>query len=98
VNAADERKIKDSEEQFLYKTRKKALGPFKRRLWDLPAPVAQALDAAYDAKFDFLFTQLGVGGTMAATAKYTKVVPLSRPVPGDGTAVVAAPDDPDAGE
>jgi hypothetical protein len=56
------------------------------------------LDAAYDAKFDFLFTQLGVGGTMAATAKYTKVVPLSRPVPGDGTAVVAAPDDPDAGE
>jgi len=98
ANTADERKIKDSEEQFLYKTRKKALGPFKRRLWDVPAPVAQALDAAYDAKFDFLFTQLGVGGTMAAAAKYTKVVPLSRPVPGGGNAVVVAPDDPEAGE
>src|SRR5215210_1978216 len=30
TNAADERKPKDSDEQFFYKTRKKALGPFKR--------------------------------------------------------------------
>src|SRR5262249_6893177 len=35
-NAKDERKATDSDEQFLYKTRKKALGPFKRQLWDLP--------------------------------------------------------------
>jgi fructose-bisphosphate aldolase, class II len=34
-NAADERKDGETEEQFLYKTRKKALGPLKRRLWDL---------------------------------------------------------------
>src|SRR5687767_9080837 len=31
-NAKDERKPADSDEQFYYKTRKKALGPFKRRL------------------------------------------------------------------
>jgi hypothetical protein len=35
-NAKDERKATDSDEQFFYKTRKKAIGPFKRRLWDLP--------------------------------------------------------------
>src|SRR4029078_13354373 len=36
ANAKDERQPTDSDEQFFYKTRKKALGPFKRQLWDLP--------------------------------------------------------------
>ena len=31
-NAKDERKATDSDEQFFYKTRKKALGPFKQQL------------------------------------------------------------------
>ena len=35
VNAADERKDGQTDEQFLYTTRKKAIGPFKRQLWDL---------------------------------------------------------------
>jgi fructose-bisphosphate aldolase class II len=98
VHAADERKPSDSEEQFIYKTRKKALGPFKRALWDLPADVAGALDAAYDAKFGFLFDQLGVGGTAAAVSRFVTPVLQVRPFPGTGEAVVAAPDDPDAGE
>jgi fructose-bisphosphate aldolase, class II len=98
VHAADERKPADSEEQFLYKTRKKAVGPFKRALWDLPADVAGALDAAYDAKFGFLFDQLAVGGTAAAVARFVTPVPQTRPFPGTGEVVVAAPDDPDAGE
>ena len=37
--ASDERKSGETDEQFVYKTRKKALGPFKRQLWDLPAGV-----------------------------------------------------------
>jgi hypothetical protein len=63
VNASDERKPKDSEEQFIYKTRKKALGPFKRQLWDLPEATRATLGAAFDQKFEFLFTQLGTRGT-----------------------------------
>jgi hypothetical protein len=98
TNAADERKIKDSEEQFLYKTRKKALGPYKRQLWDLAPAVAEALDAAYERKFEFLFTQLGVAGTAAAVAQHSRTVEHHRPLPGTEAAVVAAPDDPDAGE
>src|SRR5229473_2343983 len=33
----DEWKAGDTEQQFVYKSRKKAIGPFKRRMWELPA-------------------------------------------------------------
>jgi hypothetical protein len=99
VHAAEERKPKDSDEQFFYKTRKKALGPFKKQLWSLPPADAARLAAAYDAKFEFLFTQLGVAGTSDAVARYVTEVPIHRPAPSTGApGVAAAPDDPDAGE
>lgn len=95
ANAADERKEKDSDEQFFYKTRKKALGPFKRALWDLDADTKGRLSAAYDAKFEFLFTQLNVGGTRSAVRKTIKPLAIHRPLPGTPGHVVveAAPDD-----
>ena len=34
-NALDERKADQTDQQFVYTTRKKAIGPFKRELWDL---------------------------------------------------------------
>ena len=33
ANATEERKPKDTEEQFIYKARKKAIGPFKPQMW-----------------------------------------------------------------
>src|SRR5947199_7509180 len=53
TNAKDERKPTDSDEQFYYKTRKKALGPFKQQLWDLPADAKTALAKAYDENITF---------------------------------------------
>jgi hypothetical protein len=98
-NARDERKPSDSDEQFIYKTRKKALGPFKRRFWDLPDDVKAKLAKAYDEKFGFLFEQLAVGGTTAAVSRYVKPPVQHRPVPSEATvAVAAAPDDAEAGE
>jgi fructose-bisphosphate aldolase class II len=98
-NAKDERKPTDSDEQFFYKTRKKALGPFKRRLWDLPDDAKARLASAYDQKFGFLFEQLAVGGTAAAVAKYVKAPVQHRPAPSEETVgIAAAPDDADAGE
>lgn len=95
-NAKDERKSSDSDEQFFYKTRKKALGPFKKRFWDLDAKTKRELAAAYEEKFRFLFTQLGIGGTAEAVAKYVKPVVQHRPQPHEGmVAVAAAPDDAD---
>ena len=99
THAIEERKATDSDEQFFYKTRKKALGPFKKQLWSLPAETIATLEAAYDKKFGFLFTQLGVGGTAAYVAQYIKLAPMHRMAPTDGGhSVAAAPDDPDAGE
>ena len=95
-NAKDERKAGDSDEQFFYKTRKKALGPFKKKFWDLDSTTRKALAAAYDEKFRFLFTQLGIAGTADQVAKYVKPVVQHRPQPHEGmVAVAAAPDDAD---
>src|ERR1044071_8372335 len=94
VNAKDERKEKDSDEQFFYKTRKKALGPFKQKLWDLPADAKRKLGEAYDAKFGFLFEQLAIGGTAKYVKQFIKPVTQHRPQPEEGhVAVAAAPDD-----
>jgi fructose/tagatose bisphosphate aldolase len=95
TNAKDERKATDTDEQFFYKTRKKAIGPFKRQMWNLPADVKAKLAAAYDAKFEFLFTQLAIGGTRAAVEKFVKAPVQHRPVPDGVSSVVAAPDDAD---
>ena len=97
-NAADERKPKDSDEQFFYKTRKKALGPFKRALWDLPDAVKTEIGRAYDEKFEFLFSQLAIGGTADAVKRFVHPPERHLPLPGQGPNVLAAPDDPDAGE
>ena len=98
VNAKEERKEKDSSEQFYYKTRKKALGPFKRQLWDLPEAYKSKLAAEYDKVFGFLFDTLAVSGTAPLVKKHIRVLPQHRRSPAEGVAVAAAPDDPDAGE
>ena len=96
ANAADERKPTDSDEQFFYKTRKKAIGPFKQQVWALPADVAARIAAAYDAKFEFLFTQLAVGGTAKYVTQFVSAAVQHRPAPqGAESLVPAAPDDAD---
>jgi fructose/tagatose bisphosphate aldolase len=95
-NAKDERKASDSDEQFFYKTRKKALGHFKKRFWDMDEAVKAELAAAYDDKFGFLFTQLGISGTAEAVGRFVKPVRQPRIQPHEGMVMVAAaPDDAD---
>ncbi|MEO8624738.1 MAG: class II fructose-bisphosphate aldolase, partial [bacterium] len=95
-NAKDERKPTDSDEQFFYKSRKKAIGPFKRQLWALPADVKARLAAAYEEKFGFLFDQLAIGNTSDIVNRLVKPPEQHRPMPADATpAHAAAPDDAD---
>jgi fructose-bisphosphate aldolase, class II len=95
-NAKEERKPTDSDEQFIYKSRKKALGPFKRQLWEMPAEVMREVAVLYDRKFRFLFEQLAIGGTREMVARYVKPPLQHRPMPADATPVhAAAPDDAD---
>ena len=59
--------------------------------------VKAAIAKAYDATFEFLFTQLAVGNTAAAVKDHVKAVRLHRPMPGTAgyENVAAAPDDND---
>src|ERR687893_1550846 len=54
-NAAGERKSGDTNEQFYYKARKKAIGPFKQDLWSLPEEIRAAIAADLENTFAFLF-------------------------------------------
>jgi fructose/tagatose bisphosphate aldolase len=95
-NAASERKSGDTEEQFYYKARKKAIGPFKRELWGLPEDIRTAIAGDLERTFGFLFEQLNVNGTADHINRFVDA-PLQhhaalKPV------LVAAADDPDAGE
>ena len=71
-HAQEEKKPTDTEEQFLYKARKKAIGPFKQRLWNLPADVRQTLSASLEEQFAFLMSKLKIPGTKAAVTDYVK--------------------------
>jgi len=79
ANCADERTADQDEAQFLYKTRKKALGPFKRRLWDLPT--GPQIIAAQEVKIGFLMDQLKVAGTAEAVARYVNPPAQERLAP-----------------
>lgn len=95
ANAKDERKATDTDEQFYYKARKKAIGPFKQQLWALPESVRSALGAAYDRKFTFLFEQLGIAGTKPVVDQHVTMPEQHRPFPSGASTVIAAPDDAD---
>ena len=79
ANAADERKAGQTDQQFVYTTRKKAIGPFKRELWDLETK--DEILAAQRRKVSFLFTELGVNGSREMIAAYIRPVELHRPLP-----------------
>jgi fructose/tagatose bisphosphate aldolase len=81
ATCADERKPDETPEQFLYKTRKKALGPFKQALWSLPLEAENEVGANLRNQFGLLFDRLGVAGTRSLVDRWVEVVPLTRPRP-----------------
>jgi len=70
VNAANEAKAGETEEQFYYKTRKKALGQFKKEIMALAQDVRDAITKDIEAKFDFLFKQLNNVNNRELVDKY----------------------------
>jgi len=73
VNAANEAKKGETEGQFLYKTRKKALGPFKKEVMSLPQETRDAIAAEIEDRFDFLFRQLGAVNKSNLVSRYLRV-------------------------
>jgi fructose-bisphosphate aldolase, class II len=88
----DERKASDTEEQFIYKTRKKALGVFKRELWELPEDAREAIRQTLQEKFAFLFRDLQVENTMEMVRRHTTLPDVKRAGPADMRFKAAADD------
>jgi len=70
---ADERKEGETDEQFYYKTRKKAFGDFKKELWSIPEKIQETFGEALEERFALLFHKLNVINTFDLVKKYVKV-------------------------
>jgi fructose/tagatose bisphosphate aldolase len=75
----DERKPEQTDEQFVYTSRKKALGPFKRRMWEMDDAYKAPIIDELEAKFAFLMERLGVHNTKDIVAKYIKATSTDLP-------------------
>jgi len=70
---ADERGADQTDEQFIYKTRKKAFGDFKREMWDLPEATRAAMRQALEERFTLLFRELNVPSTTELVGQYVSI-------------------------
>lgn len=66
----DEWKTGMTEEQFIYKTRKKGFGLVKEELWTMPEETRAKLRGELEAKFDFLFKKLNCVKNRPDLGKY----------------------------
>ena len=72
-NFAHEWKEGWSEAQFIYKTRKKGFGPFKKKWWDLDPEIKEKIMASLAQKISFLFEKLKVTNTYKLVTEHVKV-------------------------
>ncbi len=80
-DCADERKEGQTEEQFIYKTRKKAFGPFKEKLWNLSSNIKENIGTTLEKKFVFLFEKLNVVNTKEIINETIKPVEIKQSPP-----------------
>ena len=67
---ADQRKPEDTEEQFIYRTRKRAFGDFKSELWNLPEENLRPIDERLESSFAAIFQELNVVNTVDLVARF----------------------------
>jgi fructose/tagatose bisphosphate aldolase len=65
-----ERTAGETEEQFIYKTRKRAFGDFKKELWHLPKSNHRAMMKELENRFSLIFHKLNVTNTVSLVQKY----------------------------
>jgi len=66
----NERKQGETEEQFLYKTRKKAFGDFKKEMWNIPESNLKGIREELESRFSLLFQKLNVIGTRDLVSRF----------------------------
>ena len=73
---AAEKKDGETDEQFIYKTRKKGFGEFKSEFWNLSKEIREGIGKELENKTDFLFDKLAVKNTRADAVKTVEQVPI----------------------
>jgi len=81
ANHAGERKAGQTDAQFHYKTRKKALGPFKAELWQLPGDAREAIYQDLEDTFAFFYDQLNITDTRDLVDRYVAAIEYHQPKP-----------------
>lgn len=71
-NLQDEKEEGWTHDQFLYKTRKKALGPFKKNLWELSEEEKKPILEGLERQFNHLFNELNVYNTQEVVSAYVQ--------------------------
>lgn len=74
---ASERKPDQTAEQFYYKTRKQAIGPFKAKVWNLAPEKKEEIGQAWEDQFSKLFNLLGLAGTRQYVEQTIRPVAIS---------------------
>jgi len=87
-NTADERKAGQTDQQFVYTSRKKSIGPFKRQLWDLDTK--DEILASQRRKIAYLFSELRVNDSRAMVDQHVRSVEVHRQLPDSLREAVAA--------
>ena len=75
-NFASEKKETDTDEQFIYKTRKKGFGEFKSKFWDISDDIKLEIGKQPEKKVAYLFTQLKVENTLEIAKKTIKPIKI----------------------
>ncbi len=78
---AKERKEGQTEEQFMYSTRKKGFGPLKKKWWDLPSDVKGPIMKELEDRFGLLFDKLKVGNTQNIVSRTVRPVNVKKEIP-----------------
>jgi fructose/tagatose bisphosphate aldolase len=73
-----ERAPGQTDDQFIYKIRKKALGPFKRQIYSLPRDVKHKISFVLEKEFFFLFEKLNVANTKEVVDKYIHPIKVNK--------------------
>ena len=71
-----EKKSGETDEQFIYKTRKKGFGEFKQEFWELSNEVREGIGEELESKMDYLFKKLAVQNTKDFVKENVEEVPI----------------------
>lgn len=77
---ADEKKEDQTDEQFHYKTRKKAWGQFKKECWDMDEAAKAEIREALVKRFEFMYKELNVVNTEELAKEWIKGVEMRKKV------------------